>query len=269
MARRKDSGIEQLSRLPWPVCIVLGIVSYVGVRYVFTWLASTLGNPSQRAIEQQLNHDPSVAVAWLLLGACWIAALVSYVDGLRRKRLLAAQTGLNSLRAIDWREFEMLVGEAFRRQGYLVHETGLGGADGGIDLILRKDGAITLVQCKQWRNRLVDVKVVREMYGLLGHHHADAVKIVAIGSYTDDAQAFAQGKPIELVHGNALLEMVRESQKLSPTRHKVAKEPEVASGAEPLCPICARAMVQRTNRKSGKTFWGCSDYPACHGTRVS
>jgi restriction system protein len=269
VARRKDSGIEQLSRLPWPVCIVLGIVGYVGVRYVFTWLAFSLGNPSQRVIEQQLSHDPSVAVAWLLLGACWIAALVSYVDGLRRKRLLAAQTGLNSLRTIDWREFEMLVGEAFRRQGYLVHETGLGGADGGIDLILRKDGATTLVQCKQWRNRLVDVKVVREMYGLLGHHHADAVMIVAIGSYTDDAQAFAQGKPIELIHGNALLEMVRESQKLSPAKHKVTKAQGVASSAEPLCPICAHAMVQRTNRKSGKTFWGCSDYPACHGTRAA
>jgi restriction system protein len=50
------------------------------------------------------------------------------------------------------------------------------------------------------------------MYGLLVHHHADAVKIIAVGHYTDDAQRFADGKPIELICGNALLAMLRESR---------------------------------------------------------
>jgi restriction system protein len=59
------------------------------------------------------------------------------------------------------------VGEAFRRQGYTVEETSLGGADGGIDLILRKDGRRTLVQCKQWKRQRVGVNIVREMAGLL------------------------------------------------------------------------------------------------------
>jgi len=112
----------------------------------------------------------------------------------------------------------MLVGEAFRRQGYKVREIGLGGADGGIDLILQKDGATVLVQCKQWRTKLVDVRLVREMYGLLMHHRADAVKIVAIGHYTDDAQRFVQGKPIELISGNALMAMVQECQSTAQQR---------------------------------------------------
>lgn len=92
---------------------------------------------------------------------------------------------------MSWRQFEQLAGEAFRRQGYAVEETGLGGADGGIDLKLRKDGKTTLVQCKQWQNRQVGVTVVREMYGLLMHHNAAAVKIVALGNYTPDAWNFA------------------------------------------------------------------------------
>ena len=87
-----------------------------------------------------------------------------------------------------------------------------GGADGGIDLILRKDGQTTLVQCKQWQNRQVGVKIVREMYGLLLHHHAAAVKIVALGNYTPDARRFAQDKPIELIHGGDLLATVRKVQ---------------------------------------------------------
>ena len=57
---------------------------------------------------------------------CRLAALISFLDSRRRRRLLASQTGLRSLSAMDWREFEMLVGEAFRRQGYNVREIGLG-----------------------------------------------------------------------------------------------------------------------------------------------
>ena len=39
---------------------------------------------------------------------------------------------------MSWREFEMLVGEAFRVQGYSVVETG-GSADGGVDVVLSLD----------------------------------------------------------------------------------------------------------------------------------
>jgi restriction system protein len=113
---------------------------------------------------------------------------------------------------MNWRQFEQLTGEAFRRQGYAVEETGLGGADGGIDLKLRKDGKTTLVQCKQWRNQQVNVKTVREMLGVLVHEGADAVKIVAFGDYTPDARRFAEGKSIELIHGVKLIATVRSVQ---------------------------------------------------------
>ena len=55
---------------------------------------------------------------------------------------------------MSWREFEMLVGEAFRRRGCFVEETGLGGKDGGIDLVVSKGGRKELVQCKQRRSLL-------------------------------------------------------------------------------------------------------------------
>lgn len=212
VARRKDSGIEVVSKLPWQASIALGIAGYIAMRYGLGWCMSTFGGPIGQALGTALAKGAYAPIAWLLLGACWLAALISFFDNRRRQRLLASQTGLHSLGAMDWREFEMLVGEAFRRQGYKVRETGLGGADGGVDLLLHKDGMTTLVQCKQWRTKLVDVRVVREMYGLMFHHRADAVKIVAIGHYTDDAQRFVHEKPIELINGNALLTMVRECQ---------------------------------------------------------
>jgi restriction system protein len=268
MARRKQGGFELIAATPWPVGIVLGILAYFGVRYGFTLLAAFTGNPilSRLAATTQ-NSDGYKMLAWMALGLCWIAALASFIGRQKRKRLLETQTGLDSLRAMNWRQFEMLVGEAFRRQGYRIEETGLGGADGGIDLRLSKDGKTTLVQCKQWRSQRVDVKVVREMYGLLAHHGADAVKIVAIGDFTSDAQRFAQGKPIELIHGEALLALIRGAQVATPGPLAAKPNPTPAPEAMPNCPSCNAPMVKRANRHTHEAFWGCAKYPACRGTR--
>lgn len=38
----------------------------------------------------------------------------------------------------------------------------------------------------------------------------------------------------------------------------------------PCCPKCDKPMVERKAHKGshqGESFWGCSDYPNCHGTR--
>ncbi|WP_430388851.1 restriction endonuclease [Dyella sp. 20L07] len=276
MARRKVSGIELLASMPWPIGFVLGFVVYIAIRYGIGWYLSTVNNPVWQTMGRQLSAGAYAPLAWIALILCWIGALASFIGSRRRRHLLETQTGLDSLRAMSWREFEMLVGEAFRRQGYTIQETGLGGADGGIDLVLHKDGKPTLVQCKQWKTQRVDVKVVREMFGLLAHHGATAVKIVAVGDYTADAQRFAQGKPIELIHGEALLAMVRESQ--TPTPAKVAKAtttpvviatPNPVSLSNPVCPKCGADMVQRSNRQTKDHFWGCTKYPACRGTRAA
>ena len=47
------------------------------------------------------------------------------------------------------------------------------------------------------------------------------------------------------------------------------KEKASAEGA-PLCPKCGAPMRQRIIKKGshqGETFWGCTDYPKCDGTR--
>ena len=39
----------------------------------------------------------------------------------------------------------------------------------------------------------------------------------------------------------------------------------------PHCPVCNALMVKRLARRgsrSGSTFWGCSNYPKCRGTRA-
>lgn len=76
----------------------------------------------------------------------------------------------------------MLIGEFFRQQGYSVTETGGKGPDGGVDLELRKDGELHLVQCKQWQALKVSVKVVRELYGVMAAQGAAGGYVVTSGA---------------------------------------------------------------------------------------
>ena len=163
MAKRKQSGFEVVASMPWPVGIVLGLIAYIAIRQGIGWYFGAANNPYTSGLGKLAANGIYAPLGWLPLVGCWIAALASFIGRRSRRRLLDKQTGIESLSQMNWRQFELLAGEAFRRQGYAVEETGLGGADGGIDLILRKNGQITLVQCKQWQNRQVGVIVVREM----------------------------------------------------------------------------------------------------------
>lgn len=265
MGKRNKGGIDAIASMPWQVGIILGLVAFVAIRYGIGWYFSSQGGPILTAMGKAASEGIYAPFAWLALGASWIGAGASYLGRRRRRLLLETQSGLDSIRSLSWKEFELLIGEAFRRQGYSVEETGLGGKDGGIDLVLRKDGKRTLVQCKQWRTRQVSVNVVREMYGLLAHHGADEVKIVTLGSYTTDAARFAAGKRIELVHGEALLLMVRSVQRgPSPIQPII---PSTQTITTPPCPKCSLPMVRRENRKTHRPFWGCPEYPRCRGMR--
>jgi restriction system protein len=267
MARRKQGAMDALAKMPWPVGFVAGILAYGAVRYGIGWFLSVAGGPMLSGLGHTTSTGLLAPLAWGVLVLCWIAAGFSWSLRRRRALLLDAQTSIDSLRTMSWRDFETLVAEAFRRRGYVVEETGGGGKDGGVDLILRsKPGRTDLVQCKHWKTQRVNVATVREMWGLVAHHRADGVKIVCVGAFTADAAQFAQGKAIDLIDGVKLLELVREVQAgMVPVMPDKPAVPELAQG--PTCPRCTAVMVRRTSRKNTLAFWGCSAYPVCKGTR--
>jgi restriction system protein len=269
--RRRESGLDLIASMPWPAGIVLGLVAFWVIRYGLGLYFSSHGGPLLKPFGQLLSDGAYSLLAWIVLALCWVGAAASFFKSRHRRKLLDTQTGLESIAAMSWRQFELLVGEAFRRRGYQVEETGLGGADGGIDLILRKNGRTELVQCKQWRTRQVKVPTVREMWGLVAHHRADGVKIVCVGEFTRDASEFAAGKSIELINGERLLELVRDVQ-TSVADESAIRAPRIepalsGQGVEATCPTCDAGMVLRKNRSTGAEFWGCANYPGCKGTR--
>jgi restriction system protein len=116
------------------------------------------------------------------------------------------------------------------------------------------------------------------MYGVMVAENADSVIIVASGTYTQDAVDFARGKPIELVNGKALAQLimaVKGEQAAAPiaapapaARSAPQQVLSVRTQAVPACPKCGSTMILRTAKKGanvGGQFWGCSKYPECRG----
>ncbi len=264
MARRKrnEGVMDLLFELPWWATLVLGLL-------LFAFSAGGSSNPVALLIR-------------LFAYACFVASFVGAIKTLGRMMLFASANDIDAIRAMSWREFETLVAESYRRQGYQAEETGGGGSDGGVDVILRGRGQRILVQCKQWKTFKVGVKIVREMYGIMTAEGADRVVIVTSGTYTQEAVAFARGKPIELMDGRALVQLIREVKGTSReacTRSSAQTARVAAHGVlnvqtatspnqPPSCPRCGSAMVLRTARKgpnAGGQFWGCPRYPNCRG----
>lgn len=131
---------------------------------------------------------------------------------LEKRRFLKKRRSIQALRDMPWQDFELLVAEVYRNKGYDVAETGLGGADGGIDLQMQRGDENIIVQCKRWCSTSIGAPIVREMYGLMNHYGVDGVKIVCVGKFTKEAVAFAEGKPIELVSGDDFLQLLRSVQ---------------------------------------------------------
>ena len=178
---------------------------------------------------------------------------------------------------ISWQEFEALVREYFRRQGYTVVEQGGSGPDGGVDVLLQKGSDRYLVQCKHWRALRVGVQPVRELYGVMAARRVAGGFLVTSGDYTDEARRFAEGREIELINGQTLQKGIR-SQATETPRQSTATAPRPAPAAPPAvsavpgCPLCQAPMVMREARSgpmAGKRFWGCSTFgqTKCRGTR--
>jgi restriction system protein len=206
-----------------------------------------------------------VVAPWIALFLLLPAPISAY-HSWRKRKLLDKQKGLDSIRSLSWREFEQLVGEAYRRQGYTVRENAGAGPDGGIDLALSKDGKTYLVQCKQWRSWKIGVKVVREMYGVMTAKHAHGVVLITSGMFTQEARNFAAGKPIDLVEGRQLTDLVANVQK-SPA-FTSPNAPVTDDLTTKVCPKCGGEMIVKTARQgkyAGQKFWSCTKYPTCKG----
>ena len=289
MARRKrtstaDDLLELVAMLPWWAGLLLAMVSYFVLHNIASQpvVAPTQSGQTGAMVTQSIWKSLATIGQYFVPFICVLGAITSAWRRRERKNMvvdLARSKATDALDGMSWREFEMLVAEGFRLQGYQVVETGGGGADGGVDLVLTKPGMNGgekfLVQCKQWRAYKVGVDVVRELYGVMAAKGATGGFVVTSGRFIDEAINFASGRNVTLVDGPKLHGLLRQAQAGAdrPPVQKpavpVARSP--APSAQALaCPLCAKPMVRRTAKRganAGNESWGCNGYPACRGTR--
>ena len=279
MSRRQSGLADLLVVLPWWVSVLLAGGSYG----LLAWVAPRLeiANP----FLQPIAKTTAPLLAPLLALAFLAVAAVSALMARRRRKLLDGQRDLDGLRQATWQDFERLVGEVYRRQGYRVVETGGGGADGGVDLRLIKDGETWLVQCKRWRQEKVGVKVARELFGVVASERATGGILITTSTFTAEAESFGRGKPLRLIAGEELRRMVDGVRKgggspdaspapaATPTEPKpklAPSESNATAPVAPVCPQCKAPMVRRVARQgksAGQAFWGCSRFPECRATQ--
>lgn len=215
-------------------------------------------------------------------------------------RLAAVNPAADMLDKLSQRDFELLVAEVFRLQGYEVDDMGSESTDQGMNLILWQDDSKSLVQCKPWTSYRVGVEVVRELTGLMHAVGARSAFLVTSGTFTRAARHFAAGQPVNLLDGPALREWITKVQAqqtatvakpapampappktgLLAVRHGEVQPPldaaallalaQAREAVIPACPRCGRAMQRHAARAAGhdsQSFWGCTAFPGCRGTR--
>ena len=147
-------------------------------------------------------------VLGLVSGAISLTALFSNWRS-QQIRLSDGRT-LEGLLALSPEDFEKLVAELFEAYGHQAQVAG-GSSDHGVDVIVESaQGEKWVVQCKRYAGS-VGEPVVRDLFGTLQHEQAQRAYLVTTGSFTAQARAWAEGKPITLYDGQGLVALIRRT----------------------------------------------------------
>lgn len=154
---------------------------------------------------------PIAGGAVLHLALLWMPLLLTVMaggsSGLRQE--FGRVHSLAQMMALEPDQFEQWTAMLFTLMGYEVTVVGVNGGDHGIDLrVSRTDELSGIVQCKRYRGSIGE-PVVRDLYGVMMHENADYAWLVTTGAISRQARVWAEGKPIDLWDGPALLARAR------------------------------------------------------------
>jgi hypothetical protein len=199
------------------------------------------------ALDWSTSNLISINVVGVMLAAVvslgWLMVRIEAKD---RRHLVEWTTNLRLLSA---QEFEWLVGELYRREGWRVRETGRQDrADGNIDLELTRGRERRLVQCKRWTAQQVGVNDIRAFAGTLLREGTDGKggDFVTLSTFNEHAQAEASQTGITLVDGRQLYQRIEAARRLEP------------------CPECGKPMILD---RSLRGWWFRCVASGCQGKR--
>ena len=203
MGRRKESIFDVFTEISWQTSVFLAAAVFIVLRFILPLI------PMQEqliaGIADTLREHAHLIGLILLVPAPFSAAATR-----RRKKQLAAQRNINSIRELDRWQVEQLVAETYRRRGYTVMFERNGGLDGASDLRLQKGGRMHLARSSRWNSLTVDAADIRELFEVMTAERAAGGMVITSGTFTPDAKRFAAGKSIELIGLERLAALTNE-----------------------------------------------------------
>lgn len=185
-----------------------------------------------------------------------------------RKKPKPAKWTEELIAQLEWRVFEKLCIRLWQEKGFSVKETG-SGADGGVDFYIYATATkqkIGAVQCKSWSKRQIDVKVVRELQGVVASEQLKLGLLMYSGKLSKAAEEFI-ANPAVSVKAQGNKDILKEISKLDAEKQEqLLNELFTEDHQVPSCPKCDVKLVERTAKKTGNTFWGCVNFPRCRFT---
>jgi len=144
--------------------------------------------------------------ALLLIALAFGRVLIELGIERRRKGRLATTRDICALSPSDFEEY---VAVLFEKAGYRVRRTG-GSGDHGVDLMVKRDGTTSVVQCKRYGDA-IGPRTVRELIGAMTNAGVQDGLLITTSGFTAGAEQEVRKAPytISLIDGEALIRWAR------------------------------------------------------------
>ena len=119
---------------------------------------------------------------------------------------------LSAVRKMKWPNFELLIAEGFRVQGFTVSGFSSPGAPAGSDMMVEKGQKKFCVQCRDWQVSKLEVPTVEMLIKVIAEKNADGGYVVTADEVTPEAAALAASRKIQFVRGPSLLAMLEKAK---------------------------------------------------------
>ncbi len=165
---------------------------------------------------------------------------------------------LTKIKAIDWFQFEKLIGLLYEDAGYSVQRAGGAKADGGVDLVVEKPGKRAVIQCKHWNAWKVPPKDIRELLGAMADAGVEYGVCVTMRGFSKEPQDLAARQGIVLYQEADIVEMIMSADSVCAPRIAT-----LLNDTRKFCPECETEMVIKTakkGKKAGSQFRGCPNF---------
>lgn len=142
----------------------------------------------------KINENKYLIIA-AIVAVVAIIVLITYISRVIRRRKYL-NSPLSAIDVMSGEEFEKYLKYYFESQGYKVNLTPVTN-DYGADLVLKKDGEITVVQAKRW-NEPVGNSAIQEIVTSKGYYKATKAMVVTNSTYTTNAINLAKANDVVL-----------------------------------------------------------------------